>query len=197
MCPRCVFTQLWIGRETCFCEPWNWDLKVKTVFSPMKTWQLHLQTCQKSTLVSFSPHYNDNFGQAFALNKNGCLPLHPWKSSESTVSCNLGNNKHGIQHSQQHFLDLFSHGMVECVLGVSLQSLKPLVNMFLWTWQLWFNDKTVIFSSESWIFAASHCQKNTLVSFFSLLQQKICQISELSVRNRLLACQILWQYNFT
>lgn len=77
-------------------------------------------------------------------------------------------------------LDLFSHGMVECVLVVSLQSLKPLVNMFLWTWELCFNDKTVIFSCERWIFAASHCQKNTLVSFF---------ITTTNLSNILVFCQ--------
>lgn len=33
VCSRCIFTQLWNSCEKCFCEPGNWDLMAKKVFS--------------------------------------------------------------------------------------------------------------------------------------------------------------------
>ena len=56
------------------------------------------------------------------LKKPGYLPLLSGKSSDSTVSPSQSNNRYGSRHSQTLSLDLFSHGMVQCVLGVSLHS---------------------------------------------------------------------------
>ena len=42
VCLMSIFTQLWNSRETCFCEPGNWDLRVKAIFSPMKAGELQL-----------------------------------------------------------------------------------------------------------------------------------------------------------
>lgn len=42
VCLMSIFTQLWNSRETCFCEPGNWELRVKAIFSPMKAGELQL-----------------------------------------------------------------------------------------------------------------------------------------------------------
>ena len=38
--PRGLFAQFWNCRKTCFCEPGNWHLMEKDVFSHCKSWRL-------------------------------------------------------------------------------------------------------------------------------------------------------------
>ena len=70
------------------------------------------------------------------LKKPGYLPLLSGKSSDSTVSPNLDNNGYGSQQSQTLSFDLFYHGMVWCVLGMSLQSPETIWKHDSVTWKL-------------------------------------------------------------
>ena len=67
--------------------------------------------------------------------------------------------------------DLFSCGMVQCGLGVSLQNSKMQGSIFLWTWQLGPKGKAVFFHCESWIVPTSNLTEKHTSWFFSLLQQ--------------------------
>ena len=48
VCPRCVFTQFWNFRETCFCETGNWSLMAKLVLSPSESWIFTVLKYQKT-----------------------------------------------------------------------------------------------------------------------------------------------------
>ena len=58
------------------------------------------------------------------LKETGRLPLLSEKTSESIVSPNQDKNSYGSQYSQNILPWYFSHGMVQCVLGVYLFSSK-------------------------------------------------------------------------
>ena len=125
---------------------------------------------------------------SFRSQQTGCFPHFAGKLSGCTVSCNQSNNRCGSQHSQNSFLyfvffnDIFSHGMIQCVLGVSLHHSET-GNMLLWTWELDPCGKSYIFhlwkldncSLKS--FRETHCSffpyfKTALVKFLSFLGKK-------------------------
>ena len=62
------------------------------------------------------------------LKETACLPLLTEKSSENTVPPNLGNNSWADNSHRTLSPDLFSHGMVRCVLGLSLHSSETAAN---------------------------------------------------------------------
>ena len=72
--------------------------------------------------------------------KGHCLPLLAGKSSEKTVPSNLGNNSWADNSHRTLSPDLFSHGMVRCVLGLSLHRSETavkqvFVNLEIQTWR--------------------------------------------------------------
>ena len=74
------------------------------------------------------------------LKETACLPLLAGKSSENTVPPNLGNNSWADNSHRTLSPDLFSHGTVRCVLGLSLHSSETaakhvFVNLEIQTWQ--------------------------------------------------------------
>ena len=70
------------------------------------------------------------------LKETSFLPTLSGKSSDNTVSPNLDNNGYGSQQSQTLSFDLFYHGMVWCVLGMSLQSPETIWKHDSVTWKL-------------------------------------------------------------
>ena len=73
----------------------------KQCFSPVKTGLLQWWICQKNTLVHYSLHYSNSFGQVWVFWKKQATCCFVLRGSHLTVQIHLkDNNKYGSQHSQ-------------------------------------------------------------------------------------------------
>ena len=140
-CPRCGFTHLWICRETCICEPENWGLIAKEVFSLCEIWIISASKLPETTHWSIFLFIKTTTLVKYLsfLEGKGSFSLFTRKSSDSTFSPKQDSNIYGSQYSQNPLPDLFSHRMVELVLGVSLHSFETagkhiFVNLWIGAW---------------------------------------------------------------
>ena len=103
-------------------EPRNWGLMAKAVFTHCESW-IVASSNQKHALVIFLFIVTKTLVKYLSFMKEtSFLPTLAGKSSDSTVSPDLDNNGYGSQQSQNTLLCHFSHGVVQCVLSVSLHN---------------------------------------------------------------------------
>ena len=117
-CLRCVFTQLWNSQETCFCEPGNWALMVKPIVYLFGSWIIAASNQTKpwgfiflfittTALAKFLVFWMQQVACHFLLGSHLIVQLHLIRVKKVVVVRTLSPN-------------IFSHGMVQCVQGVSL-----------------------------------------------------------------------------
>ena len=109
-------------QESCFCKPGNWVLMPKPIFFTLGSWKYAASSCQKNPLVHFPLHCN-SFGWVFYFSERrglfatSCHEV-PWVLFHLiSVTADMAVNTQITLSS-----DLFSHGKLQCVLGVSLHS---------------------------------------------------------------------------
>ena len=205
MCVLCVYLQ-----------SYTWVLGSDGKSSIFLLWKLDnysLKPVRKTNLVHFFLHYNFNHFSEFS-ERNSLLAISFWEVSDSmdsprqgnnsygtkhtlpwsllrncTVWPNQGDNRYGSQHSKKLTHDHFSHGMVHCVLGVSLHGsettgIHVFVNMGNGPkWQKQYTPPAA--PQAKWIVAASNLREKhlgiffhfmtiTLVKYLSYLKQAAC-----------------------
>ena len=121
--PRSLFAQLWSCRKTCFHEPGNWHLMGKDVFSHCKSWRLAALSLPKNQTGSFFFFITTSLAKLLSfLKSTGSLTIFAGKSSDSTFTPNQGNTGMAINTHRALSPDIFFHGIVQCVLIVSIHN---------------------------------------------------------------------------
>ena len=92
-------------------------------FPPVKAGYLQPQTCQKNTLVHFFLYYNNKFCQILESSERNRWVL-PLVGIHLIVQPHLIRVKQiiAVNTHKPVYPDIFSHKMVQCVLGVSLHN---------------------------------------------------------------------------
>ena len=138
----------------------------KEVYSPSEIWVVSASYLPEKHTSSFSFSFQPRLWSWFWVFWNKKHASDFLLGSHLTVPNQ--SNKNGSQHSQNtipwHFF--FSHGMVHCFLGVSLQRSKNvgqhvLMNLGIGVW--W--QKKHMSIVEAWELQIWTCQKNMLVHF--------------------------------
>ena len=181
---RSVFTQLWNCREICFLQPGNWGPKAKEVLSHCKTW-IVASLPGKHTGLLF-PSLQQQIWSIFWIFWIQQTAWHFFQGSHLTVQFYLIRVRIIIVHTQRTVSpNIFSQGMVHCVLGVSLHSSETagkhvFVNLGIGAW--W--KKKYFPTVKTLSFPEKHTG-----SFFSSLQQ--IWLSFLIFWKQQVACQFL------
>ena len=125
-----------IKRSSCYGY---WPLWWKLYFAPVEAGILEPQTCLKNTLVNFSLHCKNSSGQVLsflkATSSTICLACFTGKSSD--IQFHIIRETTGVVNKIHKTLspDICFHGMIQCVIGMSLYGSETAGNMIFWTWE--------------------------------------------------------------
>ena len=103
------------------------------------------------------------------LKETGFLPLLAGKTSDSILSLNQETRDMAVNTQENPPLNFFSHGMEQCVLGVSFHSFESAGKHVLWTSNWGLMAKEVFSFCESWIFVALNLEGKQTGSFLSIV----------------------------
>ena len=87
--------------EICFSEPEIWGLIAKALFVSLNMGHCSLKPARKTHWFIFLFSIASDLVKYLSFLKDkGCLLLLAWKSSDSTILPNQGNNRYDCQYSQ-------------------------------------------------------------------------------------------------
>ena len=130
--PRCVFTQLWNSQGTWFCELGKLALMIKAIFSTCGGRIFSVSSLPGKQTDSFFTSLEQQLWSSSWLFWKKQAACHSSLGSDLTVLfhiiCVTKATAFNIQTALSTVLS--SHGMVQCFLGVSLQSSENLRKHF-------------------------------------------------------------------
>ena len=131
-CPGIVFTQLWNCRETCLCKPENLGLMAKRVFSTSECWRFAASNLPEKHTGSFFSSFQQQFWSHIWVLLKKQSSCHFLLRSHLRVQFQLIRLTTGMALSTPRTLspDLFSQGILQYILGVSLHNSDMQGNMF-------------------------------------------------------------------
>ena len=178
---------------------WTWNLAfmVKAILSTFRNWIIAVSNLpEKLKCFTFLLITKTVLVRFLVLESTGCLPLLAGKSPDSNVSPISVMTGMAVNIQRTLFPDLFSYGMVQCFLWVSLHSSETAgehvsVNLGIGAW--W--QKQYFPSVKADSISLTVLEKHT-DSFLSSLQQKL--LSSIWIFwKKLVSCSITLGSNLT